>query len=248
MSKKGKMLTPQETYEYLKRSDLNTVLVEGKNDVIFYRKIEEHIMDEGFDIDIFPAGNKGNVLEVGKMLGKNPLKKKVLLLVDNDEWVHKKISLPDNVITTCGYSIENDAFCDGNIEKFLDRAEKLNFNAELDKFVRWYALALSRFLQGRESSYRINPNGIIGCDKDGYDNLCKLEEGEAYPDILYRQIKDDYKTLLRGKSLFSLILRQLSAQGRKVKFSDKQLLEIGASERGEKFSLLKEKIIEYFKE
>ncbi|WP_087607733.1 DUF4435 domain-containing protein [Komagataeibacter europaeus] len=243
MSEQKPMPTPLEIYELLKRSSLDTVLVEGKDDIIFYRKIEESL--EEIDVDMLPAGNKENVLLVKKMIEDFPISTRVLFVVDKDLWVHKLPIHIKNVVTSCGYSVENDAFCDGQIEDLLTRAERETFEIELDKFIKWYALAVDRTLRGEQAGYRHHPNKILD-DDDEYARLCELRDGESYPEILYREIKREYRSLLRGKSLIHLILRQLSKRSRPVKFSSKQIIYLGSSRMGDKFSLIRGNISKYF--
>lgn len=228
--------TVDEIYALLKNSSLPTVLVEGKDDIIFYRAIEEDLKHYG--IDMLPAGNKWAVLNLRERLIKNPVKVAVLFVVDNDLWVHKPPSEDlTGLITTNGYAIENDLFSDGELLSFMDGKEKRLFEADLKQFVCWYSLAVNRYLTGVNSAFRTHPNKILD-DSDGYISSTTLQEGEEYPEELYNLILGSYGALLRGKSLFALLLRRLSAKNRMVKFSAKQLMAICASRKGRNYQAL----------
>jgi Protein of unknown function (DUF4435) len=227
--------TVEEIYALLKKTSLPTVLVEGKDDIIFYRAIEDELRD--LDIDMLPAGNKDAVLEIRKKIKNNPISAPVVFIVDNDLWVHSFTSIPpgiDDVITTSGYSIENDLFHDGSIECLLSPSEKIEFQKELTKFTNWYAISLSRHLISEKSGFRLHPNKVLD-DEVFYQKETMLKDNEFYPHEILNEITSNHYHFIRGKSLFALLLRQLSATKRDVKFSGKQLMAIGASRKGLNF-------------
>lgn len=229
--------TVDELYQLLKRSSLPTVLVEGKDDIIFYRKIEEELKEYG--VDMLPAGNKDSVLALRQKIREQPISAPVVFVVDKDLWVHEfspSEQLHD-VITTEGYSIENDLFVDGDLESLLDAAELARYRVNLEKFVRWYALALSRHINHAGFGFRTHPNKILD-DEEFYRAESTLTSGEAYPIDLYNEIYGSYSLCLRGKSLFALMLRELAAKRREIKFSGKQLMAFGASRKGPNFQRL----------
>lgn len=224
--------TVDELFETLKRTSLPTVLVEGKDDIIFYRKIEEDL--RSFGVDMLPAGNKDAVLSLYRKLKTCRVRSPMIFVVDNDLWVHRP---PANsgelvdIITTDGYSIENDLYIDGSLESLLGADEISIFSTELYKFVRWYARSINKQLNGVDTSFRTHPGKILD-DNHFYEKEMTLDEDENYPEELYDEIIKGYPRLLRGKSLFGLLLRQLSSKRREVKFSAKQLMEFGASRKG----------------
>ncbi|WP_080414601.1 DUF4435 domain-containing protein [Burkholderia ubonensis] len=235
MSSEKARPTVDEIYELLKRSSLPTVLVEGKDDIIFYRSVEHELRD--LEVDMLPAGNKDAVLELRRKIKEDPVSVPVVFVVDNDLWVYPIAGRPvniDDLITTTGYSIENDLFVDGDLEDLLSPEEMVKFKAEMNHFLRWYALSVSRNINGHASSFRTHAGKVLD-DEDFYRAEVALHDGEAYPEALFEAIQSNYSTLLRGKSLFALLLRQLSAKNRHVKFGGKQLMAIGASRKGSHF-------------
>jgi hypothetical protein len=234
--------TVDELYELLKRTSLPTVLVEGKDDIIFYRKIEEELSE--FGVDMLPAGNKGAVLDLYSRLSEEASHVPIIYVVDNDLWVHGFFDAeekPGEVITTKGYSIENDLYSDGQLESLCSGVELARFREELDKFLYWYALAVNRKLRDLDSTFRTHPGKILD-DTEFYESETALIDDETYPGDLLAELKTNYSSLLRGKSLFALLVRELSSKHRATKFSVKQLMEIGASRRGENYQRLSSNI------
>lgn len=235
MSSEKPRPTVDELFETLKRTSLPTVLVEGKDDIIFYRYVEDNLKDLG--VDMLPAGDKGIVLSLYEKIQANPISATVLFVVDKDLWVHTP---PDEgrygtkLITTNGYSIENDLYSDGALEGILTIEEKRRFETGLDRFIRWYALAVSRHFEGGVGRFRTHPQQVLG-EPGFYEAELALKEGEKYPEDLYVSTRTEYDRVVRGKSLFALLLRELSAKKRSVKFSSKQLMVFGASRAGPNF-------------
>ncbi|VVE49198.1 hypothetical protein PCO31111_04619 [Pandoraea communis] len=236
--------TVDEIYELLKRTSLPTVLVEGKDDIIFYRSVENELRD--LDVDMLPAGNKDSVLEIRQRIMKDPISAPIVFIVDKDLWVYPVAVRPDDLddlITTTGYSIENDLFVDGELENLLSQEEVKSFKVELHKFLRWYALSINRNINGCPSSFRTHAGKVLD-DADFYNAEIALHNGEVYPEELFTHIHSNYGILLRGKSLFALLLRQLSGKKREVKFGGKQLMAIGASRKGAHFQKIKTSVRE----
>jgi len=227
--------TVDELFELLKKTSLPTVLVEGKDDIIFYRAVEEELSE--FGVDMLPAGNKDAVLDLQQRIIRNPVPSPMIFVVDNDLWVHLPPTNMEHmrgVITTDGYSIENDLFSDGDLESLLSADEASRFAADLSKFAKWYALSVCRKLNGDDSAFRTHPGKVLD-DDAFYNDEVKLKPSESFPETLFNEIVSNYVRVLRGKSLFALLLRQLSSKRRKVKFSDKQLMAFGASRKGPNF-------------
>lgn len=243
MQESGIEFEVNELFATLKNSHIPTVLVEGKDDMIFYRRIEEDLSDLG--IDILSAGNKEKVLKVREKIISENLSLPIVFVVDKDLWVNYGIpqKYQNKVLTSNGYSIENDMFIDGELLSLLDKQESVEFNIDLEKFIKWYALAVDRSINneeltsGESFSFRHHPNRLLD-DSDFYNQQIILRENENYPDVLYTSILSDYATKLRGKSLLDLLLRYLSQKKRKIKFGRYQLLEIGASRKGKNYQRL----------
>ncbi|MFW3571229.1 DUF4435 domain-containing protein [Kosakonia cowanii] len=234
--------TIDELFALLKNTSIPTILVEGQDDIIFYRRIENDLDDIG--IDMLPAGNKWAVLELRNRIKNEPLLAPIAFVVDKDLWVYfgNEENFHD-VITTDGYSIENDIFIDGELIDLMSREELESFNTELVKFLRWYALTVTRSQRGLSLSYRETAFKVLN-DSDFYNSSTQLLDGEEYPEDFYNLIYNDYGRFLRGKSLFALLVRQLSRPERRTKFGVNQLMEIGAARKGERYITIRERIRE----
>jgi hypothetical protein len=234
--------TVDELYQLLKRTTLPTILVEGQDDIVFYRKIEEALSE--LQVDVLPAGNKQAVLDLMDKLDQLSGTARFVYVVDKDLWVHgvpKEFRTHTRLVMTDGYSIENDLFADGDLESLLDKNEITSFQSEVQKFCSWYALALERTFSGGKGVFRTHPGKVLD-DPEFYETETRLKKDEDSPKELYEQIVSNYQAMLRGKSLLAILHRQLSKDGRDVKFSGKQLMAFGGSRKGKKFDRLKDLI------
>ncbi len=231
--------TTDELFELLKRTSIPTVLVEGKNDIIFYRAIEDELRDIG--IDMLPAGNKNSVLNLRERLIDQKLNVPISFIVDKDIWIHTGVPsaiYTDNLIVTNGYSIENDLISDGKLIDMMTLSEKCCFEVEVKRFLKWYALSVHRHLRDSSTLFRIHPGKLLD-DDSFYEKSLELHDGEEYPEELLEKITTDYECIMRGKSLFAILHRQLSRKNRAIKYSERQLMGFGASRKGENFQRIK---------
>lgn len=224
-------LTTEELLATLRNTSLPTVIVEGLDDMIVYRAIEQRLSH--LNVSILPTGGRSKLLDIYKRRGEIHTNSALVFIADKDLWIQTGIP-PDltgpNIIWTDGYSIENDAIRDGELTNLLKAGEKEKFNAELVEFLHWYALAVSRHLEDASVPICRHPNHIL--DAEEKHELTKCAEGEDYPAALYAQISSDPKRIVRGKSLLLLLVRNLSYKGREPKHNDKALLEVAAMKPG----------------
>ena len=209
-----------------------TLIAEGVDDIIFLRRLEDRFEAEG--LSIFPLGGRDSVLKLFDRRSEIT-SAKVMFLADLDQWVY--VGPPANytdvsLLFTDGYSIENDLFRDGKLERLLTKAEKVAFQNDLQKFLAWYALALTRHLTDPQVPLSVHPAAVLD-DASRLAADMQLLPGETYPQAELDSLKEQYGRLLRGKSLIALLSRQLSAKGRAVKHSSKTLLEHGSVAEGE---------------
>ena len=225
-------LTESELISTLQHSSLPTLLTEGRDDLILLRRFEDLFTDAG--LSVLPAGGREIVLKTFARRGEISAEKTLLFLADVDTWIHSGLPreyLHPLLLFTDGYSIENDLYRDGELERLLLPKERLAFLDELDRFLSWYALALSRHLKDLSVQIGVHPNALFASDEH-YTSSCNLIAGEVYPTELRDELRGDYRRVVRGKSLICLLLRQLSAANRTPKYSAKSLLEIGATAGG----------------
>ena len=230
-----------EIVELLKRTNLPTIIVEGSDDVIVYRHLEDRLSSIG--ADVLPAAGRDKLLQVFERRDEFISSAKVVFIADRDTWVHTGIPLDyssDILIFTDGYSIENDAYRDGQLENLLLNRERDEFHEELATFLSWYAIALTRHLNNPIEKIDLHPNQIF--QGDGPDAFLSLRDGESFPDDLCQDLKDNYAKLLRGKSLINLLVRQTTRPGRHPSHKPLTLLEFVAAQPGQYLLLIQDRV------
>lgn len=216
-------LTEDEIVETLKRSSLTTVLVEGKDDMIIYRWIEEEIGIQ--NANFLSCGGRDRLLKVFNRRNEfNHIK--TVFVADKDCFVYDKT--PENlneIIWTNGYSIENDLYQGQKIEQLLDVNENVKFRKAVKNFIEYYAFEVEQYQKKLIYNFSNHPNQVL-CDSHNLkqDFLDEINfQNPSQETIEYLQ--NEYDLLLRGKSLFALLVRFLSSRRRDVKHNKKSLLE-----------------------
>lgn len=240
------ILTIDEAVATIKRSSLPTVITEGREDYLVFRRIEEDLIDLG--VDIIAVGGKDNVLELfdrRREFGRND----IVFFVDRDSWIFSNTPLNYNhykLLITNGYSIENDIYIDGGPEALLTYRESIKFSLELDEVMKWYCFAITERMKGNDIPIKVHPNQILSmgmlCNK-----YC-LSIGYVAPNSKsVTALRANYQTHFRGKNLLELIVRQLSEKSRWPKYSKHQIIDISASKRGPLYTSIKDSIEAVFK-
>lgn len=224
--------TVDELLATLKNSQLPTVIVEGSDDLLVYLRLEDLLYED--DVSVLSAGGRKNVLSIFERAHELPKNKKVIFIADKDVWV--MTGVPSNYVSnsllfTNGYSIENDAFQDCDLPSFMTTDERQSFSEELDKFLHWYALAIERHIAHGDESIKNHPNHILDNAAE-FEELTRLGTQEKFPAERLDTLKADYKSLVRGKSLVQLAIRQLSYKGRRTRHSESNFLEYAAVHPG----------------
>jgi hypothetical protein len=231
-----------EVISTINHSTLPVVFIEGKDDAIVFRDLESRFSDEC--LTIFPLGGRDRVLQLYENRHRINKGVRFCFIADLDTWVMTGVptSFIDSLlIFTVGYSIENDIYVDGNLETLLSPHENLRFIDELKTFLEWYALALSRHLSNQIHAIQTHPKQILECDEFRSAQML-LKEGEAYPCKIFDNLQGDYKCLLRGKSLLSLLFRQLCYPSRPVAHRKDAVIELIAKRNGPLISRFHEKV------
>jgi hypothetical protein len=222
-------LTVDEILSLLKHTTLPTVVVEGRDDMIVYRAFEHKLAHIG--VSFLSAGGRINVLEIFRRRLEISNNRNVGFIADKDIWVNTGVPKQyqdKKLIFTSGYSIENDIYIDGELWKLLDSDGETNFGSDLNNFTKWYALALSRHLVDPSKEISFHPNHVL--DSSEREALLELNYGEIYPTALHETIFTSYATVLRGKSLIALLIRNTNKHFR---HSDKALLHTVAVRPGQ---------------
>lgn len=225
------LLTVHDALSLLNKSSLPTVITEGSDDYRVMRKIENRLSDIG--VDFLPLGGRGMVLDVWERLPP-PRHANTVALVDLDLWLYTEIPTRytgDNILYTNGYSIENDILLDYDLLSLLDAAEMATFAAELSIVCAEHARQIEAAKTGHNYFLKRHASDILAAG----DVTATL----SVPEVALKQILEiQFRQAVRGKTVFQLLVRQLSRAGRFAKFGYKQLYEIGSSNIGGIFEAL----------
>ena len=218
-------LTVDEIIATLKRTSLTTVLVEGRDDVMIYRWLEDEIGVH--NASFMPCGGRSKLINIFERRSEFPMSK-VIFVADKDSYIYTSTPKEyDEIIWTNGYSIENDLYYGRDIEKILSNEEKNIFVKSLHSFIKYYAFEVEKMLMGNiDYTLRTHPQHIL-CE---LQHLVKEEYLESINFIqpsneIVKTITDNYDVMIRGKTLFALLTRILSNKNRKIKHSKDSLLE-----------------------
>lgn len=219
----------------IRHSSLPTIVIEGKDDVIVYRKLEDL-----YEVSVLPVGGRETILKLFNNLS-NQEKKKIIFVADKDAWCIKGV--PNeyrdfNIVLTDGYSLENDIIRDGEFLGLMDTSERKRFQQDLEKFLKWYALAFSRFLAEQETAIELHHSEVF----KKYDELTAIKDGENFPQDLFQILSEDPFKLVRGKSVLKLIVEHISYPGRYAKHHHRSLIEMVALRPGVNLKRLFEEI------
>ncbi len=229
-------ITVDEVIALLKNTSLPTLIVEGRDDMIVYRRFEDKLAHIG--IDVLPVGGRLKVLEIFNRRHEIPKSVKIIFIADQDTWINSGIpsTFQDSTLLfTDGYSIENDVYRDGELWNLLQAPDMNKYQGEINSFIDWYALALSRHLANSTHPIALHHDQVL--DRLQRPALLALHPTESYPNTLRQEILSDYARMLRGKSLFALFLKHTNAKGRGARHTDSGLFEMVAVKPG---TLLKE--------
>jgi len=227
----GDIYTINEAIATLRRTQLPSVIIEGKDDLCVFRRLEARF--DGLGLSFFPMNGRNNVIQVFKRRDEYADRVPVAFALDRDLWIYTGVPeefLKCNVILTDGYSIENDVFRDGELDKLLLPHNRQEFQCDIEKIVRWYAWALQLHLVDQNISICRHPNYILSsyqCDESFWTNT------EAdYPYQLFQRILNDYARLLRGKTLLQALSRRICLAPDQENHRTRSLIEYGAARQG----------------
>ena len=161
------ILTENEIIATLERSSFPvTILIEGEDDVIIYRRLEQYLST---DVDVLGVGGRNTILSIfEKQIIKGEIlkDKNIIYIADKDIWVNIGIPIEfknNKIIFTTGYSIENDVFIDAKCDDIIDASDKKQLYADdLQTFLKWYSLALQTTIANIGTGQDIPSNRAIG--------------------------------------------------------------------------------------
>jgi hypothetical protein len=142
-------------HEFLLRFSLTKKIVygfvEGKEDPCFYRGFVEHLIPSDWDVEMWPAGNKDNVLRIHRDMNWGTIaKERVCFFVDRDlaDIIPTKEVADCNIYVTDGYSIENDLVKRSACKRVLTEIFGLGqaSHSEMENVCDLFELEFERFL------------------------------------------------------------------------------------------------------
>lgn len=208
-----------------------TVFVEGSNDVFWYSRITL-----GKGVHFQSVGDKERVLELCKAIKNyNGDKTKFVCLVDQDLWA--LFGIPEGVesahlVTTNGYSIENDILCNSTIESFYDNDELKTLDKYKDSLSYWFAFQAENNLTNikQRHEYPALEQVLLSNGRTAELNLNFLKTiGYVRPnDVKVDAIKSRFNEVFRGKHLLHLyvLLFSLRDSSANPKYNAKQVVDI----------------------
>ncbi|MGI4823625.1 MAG: DUF4435 domain-containing protein [Janthinobacterium lividum] len=218
-------LSVDEIVSLLSKTSIPTLLVEGTDDFFIYRWIESKLSQ--FGIDILPCSGRDPLLKVYSRRAEYA-QSNVAFIADRDMWLFTSIP-PEyqDIIWTDGYSIENDLYEPSKLDDLLLPSESSNMQLLLSELTNWFAFEVEEFRSNRAAHVATHPNKIVKLETT---QLCAdfcIERGYIEPSLqTIEEIAANYRLKIRGKNLFQLLVRYLSASSRNPKYSIAQLIDI----------------------
>ena len=200
----------------LRRSRTPRIIVEGKMDIVIYRRLLERVGIQ--QIILLAADNRDKLLQVyerRREFDHIP----VIFIADQDMWLFSDI--PEtyvDIIWTQGYSIENDLYMSAELENFLETHQTEAHQQLLNAICKWFAFEVEAFLKGNAAYVAEGLDEIVPRGKTELDDDFLKRRGFQFPrEALYRQLREAYELQLRGKLLFQILVRFLNAPDRELR-------------------------------
>lgn len=216
-------LSEEEIVQTLKRSSLTTVIVEGKDDMTIYRWIEEKIGIT--NANFLPCGGRETLLKVFKRRDEFP-QIKTIFVADKDAFVYSGVPHEySEIVWTKGYSIENDLYQGKFVEKLLGVQEDVNFRVSLKNFITYYAFEVEQYNKKLIYNFSNHPNQVLDDQHQLNTSFLKSVNFNQPSKEIIERLQNEYDLLVRGKSLFALLLRFLCHKKRDIKHKKAILFE-----------------------
>ena len=216
-------LSVDEIVETLKRSSITTVIVEGKDDMTIYRWMEDKIGIT--NANFLPCGGRDSLLRVFERRDEFSHIKTVFV-ADKDTFVYSGVPKEyKDIVWTKGYSIENDLYHGKFAEKLLNVNEEVNFRLSLKNFITYYAFEVEQYNKKLVYNFSNHPNQVLTDKHELNQDFLNSINFENPSEATIGYLQNEYDLLIRGKSLFALLLRFLSHKKRDIKHKKTILFE-----------------------
>lgn len=218
-------MTEDEIIDYLRKTSLPTLLVEGKDDAIIYRWLEDQL--GVFTGSVLICSGRNVLISIFRKR-ETFRHGKIAWLADSDMW---RFSQPpadlQGIIFTTGYSIENDLYAGSQIESLLEEVERIQHSRLLSVVCRWFAFEVLEFLAGRDVQVDYHIARIV--DRSAMDICPEFVGFRGYsepPVSLVNRVLAGYALDLRGHTLMQVLITYLSDSRRTPKYSYAAIVEL----------------------
>jgi hypothetical protein len=218
-------MTEQEIIDYLGKTSLPTLLVEGEDDAAVYRWLEAQL--GVFSGSVLFCSGRDVLISIYRRRDTFP-HGKIAWLADLDMW---RFSVPPadlaGIVFTTGYSIENDLYAGAGVESLLEAAERNQHTQLLTVLCRWFAFEILEFQAGRPAEVATHIKRIVDFAAMDLSPDFRARRGYSEPDAtLVNQVLSDYKLQLRGKTLLQALIQFLSDARRNPKYGYAAIVEL----------------------
>lgn len=215
-------IKPAVIVNMLQRSNLPTILVEGKNDVLIYRILLHLIAIPNTTYRILGCGSRNTLLKVYEKK-VHFADKQVVFLADKDMWVFEGVPEQYNGIgLTSGYSIENDLYddCQTFLLNLLNFDEQQTFQVALNNVLEWFAFEVQCYLENKSPRYDISllsPVYMGAGNQEMNPSFLQERQFKQASAKLRADLQQGYGLKLRGKFLFDLFEKTFQERAKKTK-------------------------------
>ena len=217
----------------LNHSSHPTVLVEGIDDVRWYRCFEQEFYGNA---KIFQVGGRSvlfNLYERHREITSN-----VVYVADRDMYAFGRTPrIYRDIIFTRGYSIENDLLKESmSVQALFATKDKNRLSRLLPPLAKWFAFCVEEFKHGKSPILTDAPQRVISEKAKQVEIRPEYKARIAFHEPnenLERKILLNFDMKFRGKNLsqlYAFVLSKRKHNGDGEKFNDSQLLEIAAKD------------------
>lgn len=212
-----------ELVKSIQRSNLFNVVVEGKDDAAFYRKIEEELDTD--KLSFLPCGGR-DILFAVLDRRQEFSHQHCLFIADRDMYTFTGIPpmyICNELVFTQGYSVENDIISSTNWKRILGPKKARILESCLPPLIDWFARESTRFRTTGSANVDVHieylmptPGGIL--------NASVIANQPSHADPIAREkLLGSFFRHFRGKTAVQLI-RKLLKEEAKSNISDRDFV------------------------
>ena len=202
-------ITSTELIATIERSNIITILVEGRDDMSIYDILFEDTNEDL--ISIVQTQGRNTLLKTYTEAKKKGLLGKCIFIADSDLYVFEGIPQQyEDIIFTTGYSIENDIVADCvMIKNLLHDIGCRIFESGKHLLSKWFAFYVEQHTKGKDVKADIKPLALLEITDCGkiVERVGALEKvGFEQPsDDMIANVEKNFSLKFRGKNLIDYI-------------------------------------------